>query len=221
MTVPTHFRIVFRGVWKNTPETWSFGLHFKRNEPAGPDATLGDVDVAAMKNDCKNFFLAGASKIPSSAQLTDVRGYQIGTDGKMQGSPELVDCSDENIVGVSGSVYPPQIALVMTHVGAERGPGRFGRVFLPTSAPLDTDLRISAIQAGMIRDEYVNFIKNCSDRVDLTGIFTSSNLENISAVAGGAKQAVHHVECGRVLDTLRSRRRGLVEERAVGGAIDW
>lgn len=221
VAVPTHLRVVFRGIWVGTPETWSFGLHFSRDNTVGLDASLADVDTTQMKNKCKDFFLNGAAKIPSAAQLTDVRSYIIGTDNKMEGSPELVECTGENIKGVAGTIYPPQVALVMTHVAAERGPARFGRVFLPTSAPLDTDMRVSVLQTGMIRDAYVTFIKACSDQIDLDVTASAVGL-NISQVgSAGHRQTIDHVECGRVLDTLRSRRRALVEERNVGGHIDW
>jgi hypothetical protein len=34
-------------------------------------------------------------------------------------------------------------------------------------------------------------------------------------------QGVDHIEVGRVYDTIRSRRRSLLEERFVGAQIDW
>jgi hypothetical protein len=221
MPVPTHLRVVFRGEFVGTPETWSFGLKFSRDNPAGDDANLGDIDIAGMATDCGTFMGTSGARFPGHCKLLDVRGYIIGTDGKMEGNPEIVDVSSLGLLGASTSTHPPQVCLVMTHVAADRGPARFGRTFLPTAAPLvSTDLRVSTANAATIREAYTTFVKACSNRIDLE--LTQSAVQlNISDRAGGVRQTVDHHEVGRVLDTLRSRRRAMDEDRLPGGHIDW
>lgn len=221
MPVPTHLYVTFRGTFKTTPETWSFGLRFSRDNPAGEDATLGDIDIPGMATDCGTFFNTTAAKIPSDVLLTDVRGYIIGTDGRMEGNPEIVDVTASTYDGAVAPVYPTQVCCVVTHVAANRGPARFGRVFLPTAGNLGTGKVMSSTEADGIREAYTAFVKNCSDRIDLELAQSAVQL-NISATgAEGFKQTVDHHEVGVVLDTLRSRRRAMVENRRAGGHIDW
>lgn len=221
MPVPTHLRVVFRGVFLGTPEAWSFGLKFSRDNPAGDDASLDDIDIAGMATDCQTFFGTAAAGIPQACKLIDVRGYIIGTDGKMEGNPEIVDVSGTNIVGSPSTKYPPQVCLVMTHVAANRGPARYGRVFLPTALAVQTtDLRLSTAAADGARTAYTNFVKACSDRIDLE-LTQSAEQLNISATGAGFRQTVDHHEVGLALDTLRTRRRSMAEERRPGGHIDW
>ena len=221
MPVPTHLRVVFRGTFKTTPETWSFGLKFSRDNPAGDDASLSDIDIPGMASACGTFFNTTAAKIPTDVLLTDVRGYIIGTDGRMEGNPEIVDVTSSTYDGAVAPVYPPQICLVMTHVAANRGPARFGRVFLPTAMGIGTDKRASTTDANACREAYTTFVKACSDLIDLELTQSAQQLNISDRGAEGTRQTVDHHEVGRVLDTLRSRRKGMLEERLAGGHIDW
>jgi len=221
MAVPVHIKIVFRGVFSGTPEQWSFGQHYSADVIASPDAEASDVRLDDCATAFDTWLHVAQAQFPSSAKLTDIRAYKIGTDGRMEGDPNIFDATTLNIGGASSVVYPPQIALVMTHVAEHRGPARFGRNFLPTSAPVGSDFRISTSVADNIMAQWVGFLKDVSDCVDLAG-GNSSELLNISASGpGGARQTVDHVEVGRALDTLRSRRRSLLEERRIGTHIDW
>jgi len=221
MTVPTHLRVVFRGIFVGTPETWSFGLKFSRDNTVGLDASLSDVDTPGMKDAWVTFAANTASKIPNNVKLMDVRSYIIGTDGKMEGNPEIVDVSALNLIGATALAYPPQVCVVMTHVGPDRGPARFGRAFLPTAANINgTDSRMTTTVADGIRTAYTTFVKTCSDKIDLE-VASSAVQLNISNVGAGARQTVDHHEIGLVFDTLRSRRRAMLEERRAGGHIDW
>jgi len=221
MTVPSHIRVVYRGIFSGTPEGWSFGHHFRSDVTVGLDAEASDVHLDNVRDVFATYVTDPSAKWPSAAKLIDIRAYKIGTDGRMEGDPNILDVSAANIHGAGPSKYPPQVCLVMTHVAEHRGPARYGRCFLPTSADLDTgDLRVSVAQASALRELYVTFCKDVSDEVDLEGT-ESSDMLNISAVSGGHSQVVDHIECGRVLDTLRSRRRAMIEDRQVGTHIDW
>ena len=223
MPVPTHFKIVFRGIFENTEETWSFGTHFSRTVEAGPDAGVGAINTGAVTTALDTFFGTAGAFIPSWVRASDWRAYEIGTDGLMENEPLMVDVMPDDIQGVaSGSRNPPQIALAVTTVGDNRGPGRFGRFYLPTAAIVElADFRVSIVNATSVATAATAFLKGISDAIDLPGTIGSSSALNISKSGAGFKQQVDHVEVGRVLDTLRSRRRALLEERVVGGQIDW
>jgi len=221
VATPVHFYVSFRGIFKSTPEAWSFGLRFSRDNPAGGDANMDDIDVENMGDALKVFMQNTQSAFPDSAQFTEVRGYLIGPDGKMQGNPEIVDFTSQNVVGATANKYPPQVCLVATHVALNRGPGRYGRAYIPTAATIGTDMRVTVGVAGAFLSAYTTFVKAVSNEIDLE-LTQSSEQLNISRVgAGGARQTVDHHEVGRRLDTLRSRNRSMVEERLPGGHIDW
>lgn len=222
MTVPTHFRIVFRGDFVSTPEHWSFGMHFSRSVDGIGDADVGDIDESAVTTALTTFFANANSAVPGVAKATDWRAYQIGTDGKMEGNPLVVDVSQANIVGTgSGYTCPPQIACCVTTIAVNRGPARFGRFYLPTkSNNLGSDGRLAAATALQIAEATSTFMKSVSNAIDLPGLASSQGL-NISEGNGGTKQTIDRLAVGRALDTLRNRRKSMVEDRQETGHIDW
>jgi len=220
MPVPTHFKFTFRGDFTGTPEHWSFGLHYRKDVLAA-DATVGDVDQGAVTSACDTFFGSSFGRIPNICKMTDWRLYDIGTDGRAQGDIVVVDVSADSIQGADNPKYPPQVALAITKVGDDRGLARLGRFYLPTNAPLASDQRLSESEASATADAVTQFVKDISGAIDLPGTLESSPLLNVSNRGAGAKQEVDHLEVGRVLDTLRRRRRSLLEERHIHGQIDW
>jgi len=221
--IPKHFRFVWRGVFSGTPETWAFGCHFGSNLSGGPDAHLGDVDMEGLVTAWTGL-AAGGARLPDNAQLTDVRAYEIGTDGRSIGNVKLVDTSTRALSGGTAAKYPPQIALVATLVAPDRGPGKFGRMYLPTAATLSfSDCRMSESDAVSAAGSVSTFLKAVSDAVDIPATIQSAVGVNVSTRGGpdGTLQVIDHVEIGRVLDTLRTRRRALLEERVVDAHIDW
>lgn len=220
MTVPTHFRFTVRGDFVGTPEHWSFGFHMSRDVAGNPDAKISDIDQAQVTTAITTFWAGGGGQTPTDTKVTDWRAYQIGTDGLMEENPLVVDVSANNILGGVGPKYPPQIAACVTTVAANRGPARFGRFYLPTAAPIAADKRMSVVTATGIATAATQLLKDVSDAIDLVALTSAVGL-NISASGLGAKQVINHLECGRVLDTLRNRRKSLLEERYVHTLIDW
>lgn len=222
MTVPTHIKFTVRGVFTNTPEEWSFGMKFDRSVPGGPDVGLDDVDEGAVTTAVGQFFSGGSIYLPDNAKVIDWRMYQIAATGNMEeGTNPLLHIMSSAVQGTVAAKYPPQIAAVVTTVGANRGPGRFGRFYLPTAATLDTDRRISANDATNIANSCSTFMKNVSGAINVPLSLANVPGINVSTRNGGAKQEIDHIEVGRVLDTLRNRRKSLVEDRRSTGHIDW
>jgi hypothetical protein len=222
MPIPKHLRLVFRGIFRQTPETWSFGVHGQSVVDTHPDATTGDVNLQTLVDAWVT--LAASAKIPDMAQLTDVRAYQVGTDGRAVGPIGILDVTSQVLVGPVGAKYPTQIALVVSTVGSTRGAARLGRFYLPTAATMQTtDGKISSADATTIATAAGEFLKDCSNAIDLPAVLSSASMLNVSTRGGpdGTAQPIDHVEVGHVLDTLRSRRRALVEARVVGSHIDW
>jgi hypothetical protein len=223
VAVPTHFRFTVRGVFVGTPETWSFGMHFSRDNPAGSDAQINNIDVDQVTGAIYTFFGAIDSKIPQNCEVSDWRMYVIGTNNRLEGNPLVEDVSASHIKGQGTVAYPPQIAIKVTTVGANRGPGKFGGFYLPTMMPVvSTDLRVTAQNATNLAESCSTFMKSVSNQIDLEGPLQSSAGLNISQSGpAGARQEIDHIEVGRVLDTLRNRRKSMVEDRVSTGHIDW
>jgi len=222
MTVPTHFKFTFRGVFQNTPEIWSFGVKGQRNQETGPDAELDDIDQGAVTTALTDFFNFSGAGISGFVLATDWRAYRIGENGKMVGDPLVVDLSDEGIQGHGTNRYPPQVALAVTTVAPNRGPARFGRFYVPgPTQGLGTDLRLTVTDAQAYGEAATTFLKDISNAIDLPDDIGSAAMVHASSGGGGTRQAIDHVEVGRVLDTIRTRRNSMEEDREVLGHIDW
>lgn len=222
MPVVPHIKVTFRGVFTGCPEEWSFGLHFSSNDPLGiDDSGASDVHLDQCLAAAQTYM--NNARFNDRVKMTDIRAYKIKSDGLMEGNPSILlipNASQPN--GQGATHHPLQIAWCVTTVGAERGPARFGRFFLPgPSVPVDNDSRISANDTNNMLAATVQFTKDVSDAVDLSGVTTSSNLVNVSGIGTGTNQVVDHLELGRVLDTIRTRRNKLDEARVASGHIDW
>lgn len=223
MPIPKHFRITFRGVFRNTPEAWSHGVHMQQTNNLASDAHLGDVNMATLLDAWGILAATGGPAVPSSCQLMDIRAYEIGTDGHAIGNVKIFDTSAGGVFGNTAPKYPFQIALVATTVALNRGPAKLGRMYLPTSTTVGADGRISQSDALACAVRVADFLKKCSDAIDLPDTVESAAAVNVSTRGGpdGTLQSIDHVEVGRVLDTMRSRRTSLLEEREHTETIDW
>jgi len=223
MAWPTHFRFTFRGHFEGTPEFWSFGCHFNRQVPAGPDAGLSAISVSgvdsAIDTLMDNAFFATVTR------LDDWRAYQIGTDGKTETEPLRVDHTTGTIFsGAGGMNYPTSTAVVATLRATGRGPATRGRMYLPClAAPMSTGGRLSAADALTLATKVSAFLKSISNAIDLPGTLASSDgvLVSDRGGPGGTKNSIDHVEVGRAFDHLQSRRRNLLEEYSADSHIDW
>lgn len=222
MTVPTHFKINFRGVFTSTPEEWSFGIHMSRDIEAQPDATVGDISESGVTSAITTLLATAGGMFSDACVCTEWRAYEIGTNGRMEGNPKLVELTPPGVGGTATKKYPPQVALAVTTVADNRGPARFGRFYLPgVNLPMDNDHRLTVSNATAVAEAATEFLKDVADSIDLPLTTMSAVGLNISSLNGGVKQEIDHVEVGRVYDTLRSRRRQLLEDRHVHGQIDW
>jgi hypothetical protein len=214
-------KFVFRGVFANTPEEWSFSLKFSRDNTAGVDATVGEIADEEVTNTITGLINTG--HFPSTVHHTEWRAYAIGPDGKMEGNP-LIAVHPTPIQGAAAATpkYPTDSAVCITSEAANRGPARFGRFYLPCVAhALGTDFRLAQADAASLLVVVTDFCKNLSDTIDLEAT-ASAEMLNISSVgATGARQTVRNLRLGRVLDRIERRRRSMDEAYEETGVIDW
>jgi hypothetical protein len=221
MPVRTHFRFVFRGVFVDTPEIWSYSMKFQRDVGGGGDANISDIDDGAV-TDAATAFHADPM-FQSNVKLTEWRVYRIGTNNKMEGNPGLFPLPSAGAVGTGTSrAYPTDTALCVTTVATDRGHARYGRFYLPgPHAQLGSDRLIATSWLDPVLERCVQFVKSISDAIDLPAVLNSSSMLNISNDADSTWKIVDHLKVGRVLDHIGRRRSALLEDYREGTHIDW
>lgn len=222
MTVQTHFRIVFRGLFASTPEAWSFSTKWERAVDLGPDAALSDISKTAVKTALQNL-LSSTGNFHSDVKATEIRYYQIGTDGRMEGDPYIDDFSGTPLSGSSTNVrYPPDVAICVTTQAANRGHARFGRFYLPGPAlALGADWRLTASQAQNLGGACKTFCEAVGAAIDVPGTTARAAMLNISDDASSTHQRVKYLRVGRVLDRVSRRRRQLLEDYQLTSELSW
>jgi len=221
MPVKTHFRFVFRGVFVDTPEIWSYSMKFQRDVESGTDAGLDDIDEGAVEDALTSFH--ADPMFQSNVKCTEYRVYQIGTDNRMQGNPLLHPLPSAGAVGTgTARAYPTDTALCVTTVATDRGHARYGRFYLPgPHAQLGSDRLIAISWLDPVLERCVQFVKSISDAIDLPAVLNSSSMLNISNDASSTWKIVDHLKVGRVLDHIGRRRSALLEDYREGTHIDW
>lgn len=208
-----HHRVTFKGEFKTSLlaepyETWNTSLAFRGGE--GLLAADRQSLVNDLAADFKTFLQANASTgMSTSTYFTECRLDAIGTDGKITQDAVLAN----ETVGWGGNgggvLVPPQCALVLTLDTGVRGRSRFGRMYLPFQAlTLGLDGRITEASQQNILTTAATFINNASNAV---GIDLGWEACVASNVGSGSLNRVQAVRVGRVVDTMRSRRRSMDE----------
>jgi hypothetical protein len=217
VAVPRHWRLVFRGIIKDTPETWS---HSHSLDPPDWDSDLTNYDL----NSALNAYAGLAQNCLSERiALTDARLYRIDESGRMVGNPHmrLLQPTQYQNGGLTAGKYPPQVALVVTTVAPNRGPARFGRFYLPMPGfTLEADSRLSAANRDLLLTEVRDYLIGVRDglTIPMAPDLADAPVANVSARGNdgaGTLQRVSEIRIGRVLDTQRRRRRALAEDYGV------
>lgn len=203
-----HHLLSFGGPHWGTDE-WSCGLRLSRRDPYESDAAQN----AALAKYAEAIRLAWTdSTSPLGAlqsPLTWVKLNRIGLDGRYTSQKTY---AQDLVAASSGSnaPYPPQVAMVATlETGAVRGLAHRGRIFLP-SPILNISLADGHIPAATREGRAVavaSMIMRINDVEPFVSVIVGSQTRE------GALRYVNGVTIGSVLDTMRSRREQIREER--------
>jgi len=221
MAVPKHLKIVFRGIFQDTPEQWSFSTKWDNTQFGAPDAGVDDVDVVSIMVAQQVYM--NNPRFSNRVRATEMRIYKIGNDGLMEGNPRLYSYgANEEPIGTAGRIYSPDSALVVTTEAVNRGRARFGRFYLPMPGyVLENDCRLSLANSQDAVNAAVTFLQAVSNNIDLPQSTADAEMLNISAGAIGVSQVVNNIRVGRVLDRVERRRRQLLESYTLSGTIGW
>lgn len=215
-----HAVLQFGGPTSDGGEEWSCSLRMRG--VGAQDIGSESVDnalAAAYLNAIVARWEVSAGFTSAQFRLKYAKYNRVGLDGKYRNSyTARSDLGTYVATANVDAVMPLQICIVSTlRTEAARGLANSGRIFLPAPGiPLSTsDPRLTAAQ----RDTYAGKIKALLDAINAVEI--GQRIGIMSKVREGMSRDVTSVEVGRVLDTMRSRRTSLAEERtglALAGA---
>lgn len=207
-----HLRLVVSGYLPGG-EAFSWGLNFHGNfsTPDGPD-----VVPQAVIDAVTTFHTDTRVPVSDAAVLTMIKLNEIGPDGRYVSRSETVMHEFETGIPGSGTPgLPNQCALAVTlRTAAKRGLAHSGRFYLPCLRGLS--LAGGQIQAGnaeMISDQVTVLLNSLNAALDPWRVSV------LSDVRDGAARPVTHVEVGRVIDTMRSRRASIPEAYVTGAPL--
>lgn len=215
MAYPAPFlRLVVSGTLYGT-EQFAWSLSIMRNfesDPAPSAVPQALIDAVVA------FHSAPAAQVGANALLTTIKLNEIGTNGRYLSPSETVLHEFEDGVPGSGTSnnLPAQCAVAVTlRTAARRGLANSGRFFLPhvTLGPSNDGLLLAGAAQG-IATAATTFLDAINPA--LGGNWRPAV---VSDVREGAMRAITHVEVGRVIDTIRSRRSSLDEDRQVGAPL--
>lgn len=221
VNVVPHIRMTMLGkLGRATAERFSFGVNLGNANGTALNPTNsgleGETYFADTAADAQAFFGRPATGINFEAVLETIKFAFIGTDGKYQRDPIVVDVPDTP-GGIVGAPPPAQTALAVSVGSARRGPTGRGRFYLPLCGleVSGADLSYSTAAAIAARDSAKTFLDALNNQpgVDF------ANVVVVVVSTKGYTSLVNSVRVGRVPDTIRSRRTSLPELYAIPSAV--
>lgn len=221
MTVPTHTRITFSGVFGSTVspvEIWSFNVH------TGPLSATTAANAATVATAARTAWQTNWGPLLSTdITLTRTRVAVVDSNSRVAKDFDGSFKQGDNVTAGGGSVampaasrMPTQAALVISLRSARADATGKGRFFLPFQMPnyaLQTDFRLTSATADAVA---------AAAKAFLNGVASAASAPIVVASGGGKAgggtgylSPVTSVRVGRVVDTMRSRRNAQLEAYSV------
>lgn len=194
-------------------EFFSTGLSMIGAAPGNTAAQPNDL--APFVAACSAWFRSTDTRISNIARLRTVKVNRIGIDGKYvdKTNTRLVDIAAPVAGGSPQTSVAAQLTMAITLGSASlRGPASKGRMYPPlTAVTIEPDGLVTGATCAAMANSALTLI-NALNAIPGAGLrvgLVSDRLEGFQA-------PVTRVEVGRVVDTQRRRRRGLVDTRVPG-----
>lgn len=194
------------GLFTGTLERWSFGIRWlNAGAHVPPDQTMVNACAAPFAT-----FFDSAITIGQYHSMDTLKLASIDTNGKYPVGhiPSVFTWSPAEFPpGTTGVGLPSQVSMAASlTTNLPRGLAHMGRIYLPpTGMAVGSDGRWTTSQATGAANA-VKVLINA-----LAGITGMGAPVVMSDVGAGAEQQIRGVRVGRVPDTVRRRRRSLVE----------
>jgi len=226
MPWPKHNKLVIRGTYGTSLETWSYSLKFQRVFAAQSDADVDGWNKADVSNAIVTWHSAGWAN--PAAKLTAWHGYSMDETNHADLN-QLVSHTYSPAISPpqGGVVHPFQCSVVIGLESLDRSPrapgkkdpARFGRVYLPGPGfSIEQDGRFAASQALQLAGSFKTFVESLKNAMYPTAV-ANERMVLVSPFPigspAGTEKEVDRYRVGRVVDTMQSRRRQLVEDYQV------
>lgn len=212
-----HWRATFKGSFRASGagegyEQWNTSIAF--NYGLNQFAGVGQEKAEDLRDDFIALMAAMPGFFASNTYLDEVRLDSIGADGKIDQDAVFAPVAGGGQAGGAPAVLPPSCAVVLTLDTKTRGRSRFGRMYLPLLATPVTDAGVmSESNAQFILGACRTFVNNVSNSPGLDAGFGAAVA---SGVGSGSLDPIQEIRIGRVIDTMRSRRRSMDESYVTG-----
>jgi hypothetical protein len=218
MPFAPHTRVSAIGFIGSSLERFSYGLSME-SQLAGAGEMPSQGEAQDIANDFVAFHGRATSKIWQQAVLKEVKIAAIGADGKYTEDPIIISV---NQVGGGGAlpVPLPQAALVVSCESTRRGPTGKGRFYLPMPNVVITEpgFLMAVATAEDVRTSAQTLLGALNNEAGVDVV----DRKVVIASSKGYNTPVTSIRVGRVIDTMRSRRKSLSEsytaEVAVSGS---
>lgn len=217
MPYAPHIRVTALGRLGATGERFAYGLNMSALG-ANPTVTANFPTWDDIAADIRDFHGSQSANLSATAILEEVKFASIGPDGKYTSDPYLVDVADAPGGVAANAFVLPQTALAVSLNTARRGPTGKGRFYLPmVSRSVDpVTCLLSVADATTTATGTATLISNLNNQ---PGVDQFPGFQVVVASTKGYNTPVTSVRVGRVLDTIRSRRRQLDEQYAANVAV--
>ncbi len=210
MAYVPHTRITFGGTFgavSTAVEQWSFRFNLNNVARAEDQAAL----ATALKDAWQTHL---AARCRSRVRLTQVKVAEINAEGKYStlDAPGIWS-GDIAATGSDNTLIPNQVALAISLTTGQRGPSSRGRFYLPLPVySAEADGRLDAASVNTMRTAAVAFLDAVNLAASNATLLTSRKVGILGR--NGTNPKVTGVRVGKVPDTMRSRRRSMLEEHS-------
>nr|CRY96451.1 hypothetical protein [uncultured prokaryote] len=204
-----HSIITFSGPAYGDLEQWATGVRLRRTTPPTVEQVeaAGEAFIAFMNN----AELQGSS----AAKMQSAKWAPQTVEGKYGDGQAVEHLFSNRTIGQNASM-PAQIAVVISlRTARPRGRASNGRMYVPALPSLVANTgKFSAADATDIAVAGSTMIGAIGEALDTECVVAS-------AVGTGLLETITGVRVGRVPDTQRRRREGLVEEYSAEAPVDF
>lgn len=188
-------------------ERFSYGFSISGTTFHVPSASNNADAMNDIAADVRAFHGRAGSNIGNLAIIDEVKIAAIGADGKYTSDP-FISVTKQPGGGANGLTFPFQVSHAVSLVTDRRGPTGRGRFYLPLPlGSVDASGQITAALATGVATSVAQLVSAINDQPGVD----SNDSRVVVASSKGYNSPVVAVRVGRVLDTVRSRRRSAVE----------
>lgn len=200
-------------------ERFSWSIQFR---PITDPGWLQPDTVPAGVLSAVSAFHQTTNMISAAAKVDNIKLNVIKEDGHYLDDTNTVEAFPTPYAGGIANSIPPQLALAITlATDAQRGLASKGRFFVPAIAYLpasSTDPLISTANATSATTAATTMINALNTALSPTG--WRAAVCSFGGVSGvGVNRDITKVRTGRVIDTIRSRRRNFAETYFDGATL--